>query len=135
MTAETLPAATRRSRRRRRVRRLTTRDKLVVSVMLGIPLLLDLAKTDEERKVMTLLASDAAVGRGFMMPQNVPKDRVQAMRRAFDETLKDPKFVADAKRRKLDLHVMSGAQLQKEIDELFRTPKSVIASAKVALGY
>jgi hypothetical protein len=57
------------------------------------------------------------------------------MRRAFDETMKDPNFLSEAKRRQIDLRPMTGAQLQKEIDELFRTPKSVVAQAKAALGY
>ena len=70
------------------------------------PLLLDLARNDEEHRVLALLASDAAVGRGFMMPPGVPKDRVQAMRRAFDMAMADPGFRDDAKKRNLTVEPM-----------------------------
>ena len=69
------------------------------------------------------------------LPPGVSDEVVQAMRRAFDDTMKDPVFVADAKKRQLDIRSMTGEQVQAEIEQLFRTPKSVIAQAKEALAY
>lgn len=99
------------------------------------PLLLDLAKTKEQRKVMTLLASDAAVGRGFMMPPDVPKARVQAMRRAFDKVMKDPKFLAEAKKRRLIIEPMTGEKLQAIVDNVVKASPQIIKRAKEALEW
>ena len=99
------------------------------------PLLLDLAKTDEERKVMTLLASDAAVGRGFMMPPAVPKDRVQAMRRAFDKVMKDPAFLTEAKKRRLIVEPMTGEKLQGIVDNVVGASPQIIKRAKQVLEW
>lgn len=99
------------------------------------PLLLDLAKTEEERAVLELLASDAAVGRGFMMPPGVPKDRVQAMRRAFDATMKDPAFLAEAKKRRLLIEPMTGENLQAIVDKTVAAPPNVVTRAKQVLEW
>ena len=99
------------------------------------PLLLELAKTDEERDVLELLASDAAVGRGFMMPPEVPKDRLEAMRRAFDKVMKDPEFLSEAKRRKLIIEPMTGERLQQIVNKVVAAPPNVVARAKQVLEW
>src|SRR5690606_14487620 len=99
------------------------------------PLLLDLAKNDEERAVLELLASDAAVGRGFMMPPGVPSARVEAMRRAFDATMKDPEFLAEAKKRRLVIEPMTGEKLQQIVNNTVAAPPNVIARAKKVLEW
>lgn len=121
------------------------RDKKVVAVaqsgleratdLPNAPLLLELAKNDEERAVLELLASDAAVGRGFVTPPDVPKDRVQAMRRAFDKAMKDPEFLAEAKRRKLIIEPMTGERLQQIVNKVVAAPPNVVARAREALEW
>ncbi|MPY72322.1 MAG: hypothetical protein GEU92_19885 [Alphaproteobacteria bacterium] len=121
------------------------RDKKVVPVaqaglekasdLPNAPLLLDLAKGEEERAVLELLASDAAVGRGFMMPPGVPKDRVQAMRRAFDASMTDPAFLEEAKKRKLLVEPMTGERLQAIVDKTVAAPPKVAARAKKVLEW
>jgi len=99
------------------------------------PLLLDMAKNDEERQVLELLASDAAVGRGFMMPPAVPKDRVTAMRRAFDKAMADPAFLADAKKRDLIIEPWTGEKLQAVVDKTVSASPKIIARAKQVLEW
>ncbi len=121
------------------------RDKKVIPVaqaglekaydLPNAPLLLDLAKTDEERAVLELLASDAAVGRGFITMPGVPADRVTALRRAFDATMKDPEFLADAKKRRLLIEPMTGEKLQAIVNKTVAASPAVIARAKKVLEW
>jgi len=99
------------------------------------PLLLDFAKTDEERAVLELLASDAAVGRGYITLPGVPADRVNALRRAFDATMKDPTFLAEAKKRRLLIEPMTGEKLQAIVNKTVAAPPAVVARAKKVLEW
>ena len=77
-----------------------------------VPMVLDLAKTDADRAAIELLVARLEYGRPFFVPPDVPADRVQALRRAFDATMKDPEFLADAKKLKLEIdadHRRAGA--------------------------
>jgi tripartite-type tricarboxylate transporter receptor subunit TctC len=99
------------------------------------PLLLDLARSDEEHRVLTLLASDAAVGRGFMTTPSVPQERVQALRRAFDKAMADPAFREEAKKRNLVVEPWTGEKLQQVVDETVSAPPKIIARAKQVLDW
>lgn len=99
------------------------------------PLLLDLAKNDDERAILKLLASDAAVGRNFSVPPGVPKERVKALCRAFDATMADRAFLADAKKRKLIIEPKTCEWLNKMVAEVIATPKPLVARTKKMLGW
>jgi tripartite-type tricarboxylate transporter receptor subunit TctC len=99
------------------------------------PLLLDLARTDEERRVLSLLASDAAVGRGFMTTPGVPKDRVQALRRAFDKAMADPGFRDEAQKRNLTVEPWTGEKLQQVVNETVSAAPQIVARAKQVLEW
>lgn len=77
-----------------------------------VPLISEFAKTEIDRKVIDIVNSGIAIGRPLIAPPGVPKERVEALRRAFDQTMKDPDFIADAKREKLDVIPIPGARLQ-----------------------
>jgi len=89
------------------------------------PLLMDLAKNDEDRQVMKLLSTSVVIGRPLFAGPGVPAERVSMLRRAFDETMKDADFIRDAKEGKMDLDPVSGADLQKLIGEIVATPKHI----------
>jgi len=99
-----------------------------------VPLITELA-AEKDKPVARFISSAVTTARMVGLPPGVSDEVVQAMRRAFDDTMKDPVFVADAKKRQLDIRSMTGEQVQAEIEQLFRTPKSVIAQAKQALAY
>ena len=89
------------------------------------PLLMDLARNDEDRQVMKLLSTSVVIGRPIFAGPGVPVERVSILRRAFDETMKDPEFIRDAKDGKMDLDPVSGQDLQKLIGEIVATPKHI----------
>ena len=68
-------------------------------------------------------------------PPGIPKDRLQALRVAFLATMKDPKFLADAKKRKMDLSVLTGEQVEANIAKLMKTPKPILRKTAEILGY
>jgi tripartite-type tricarboxylate transporter receptor subunit TctC len=94
-----------------------------------VPLLVDLVSNPDQKKVLGLLAYPEEMGRPFYMPAGTPKDYVAAMRKAFDETMKDPAFLADADRARLEIEPVSGANMDKMIKTAFETPKPLIEEA------
>ena len=98
------------------------------------PLIIDLVK-EEDKPLARLLSVPVTMARILGTPPEVPMDRVKAFRRAFDATMKDPAFLADAKKRKMDLAPMTGEQLTRNIAAIFKTPASIIAKARRVLGY
>jgi len=98
----------------------------------GIPLITSLAKTPEHKQALQLALARLEFGRPFFMPPNVPPARVAAMRRAFDATLKDPEFIAEADKLKLEIDPMSGEELAKMLEDIAKTPADVVARVRTA---
>jgi tripartite-type tricarboxylate transporter receptor subunit TctC len=98
-----------------------------------VPLMMDLAHNADDRAVLRLLSAPTAIGRPIFTTPNVPTDRLTALRRAFDETMKDPKFLADAKQAKLDLNPVSGEKLQGIVEEIVAAPKPIAKRLAEAL--
>ena len=99
-----------------------------------VPLLLELATNDLDRKVLTFLSAETALSRSLVTTADVPADRLQALRRAYDATMRDPQFLADAEKAKMDISAMTGEESQKIADQIVNTPPEVVARAKVVLG-
>jgi len=100
-----------------------------------VPLVLDLAKTPKDRQVMKLVFSRQVWGRPFFTTPDVPQARLAALRKAFDETMKDPKFIADAEKQKLEINPVAGDVVQKDIAELYETPPDIVKEAVRATTY
>jgi tripartite-type tricarboxylate transporter receptor subunit TctC len=98
-----------------------------------LPMLSDLASNDQDRKVLEFLSLAPAMGRPFFMPPNTPAERVAAVRNAFVLTMKDPQFVQDAERSKLDLSPTSGEELEQITRDTLGASKDVIELAKKAM--
>jgi tripartite-type tricarboxylate transporter receptor subunit TctC len=97
-----------------------------------IPTIGDFAN-DRQKQVLKLVTSRQTMGRPFAAPPGVPADRAEALRRAFDATLKDPGFLAEADKLKLEVNPVSGEAVAKLIAELYATPKDIVEEAKVAI--
>jgi tripartite-type tricarboxylate transporter receptor subunit TctC len=95
----------------------------------NVPLLIDLVSDPRNKQILRALEFPEAIGRPFMMPPGTPKALVEAMQRAFDATMKDPKFQADATRAKLDIEPVSGVEMAKMIANAYATPADLIAQA------
>jgi hypothetical protein len=99
-----------------------------------VPLLIDLVSDADTKKVLGLLAFPEEMGRPFFMPAGTPKAYVEVMRKAFDETLKDPAFLADAEKIRLEVNPVNGAKMQNMIEQAFDTPKALIEQASKYKG-
>jgi tripartite-type tricarboxylate transporter receptor subunit TctC len=99
----------------------------------GVPMVMDLAKTEQQKTAMRLLFARTEYARPYFLPPDVPAERVRALRRAFDATMKDPAFVADAQKLQLELSPMTGEAMQKLVGELAATPPAIVARVKAAL--
>ncbi len=99
-----------------------------------VPLAVDLAKNTGERQAIELFLSRATLGRPFMAPPSVPLERIQTLQRAFDATMNDKEFGADAKRAGLTVNPMTGEKLAQMIGDIYRTPKEVVKRVANTLG-
>ena len=99
-----------------------------------VPLAIQFAKTEEARQLIQVGAHDpGAIARPFVLPPGTPKDRVQLLRKAFLDTLKDPEFLADANKANLDVSPVGGEEIGKIVDNLFRLDPSLVAKLKQIL--
>ena len=99
-----------------------------------VPLMHELAKTDEQREALMLLSASVGLGRPFFLPPDVPADRVAAMRRAFDATLADTEFLKEAELTNLDIRYMSGARLSELVNSIVDAPEAVAEKVRSAYG-
>jgi tripartite-type tricarboxylate transporter receptor subunit TctC len=99
-----------------------------------VPLMLDLAKSDADRQALMLLFGRTEYGRPYFLPPDVPAERVEALRRAFDATMKDEGFIADAAKIGFEVDPLSGEQVQASVAALARTPPEVVARVRAALN-
>jgi tripartite-type tricarboxylate transporter receptor subunit TctC len=92
----------------------------------GVPFVLELARNAEERQVLEFLYAGQGIGRPFVAPPDLPAERLKLLRDAFNATMKDADFVADAKRSKLELEPEDGEHLAALIRKIYATPKPII---------
>jgi tripartite-type tricarboxylate transporter receptor subunit TctC len=98
-----------------------------------VPFVMDLAKSEEDRQILQLMFAWLHVSRPIATPPDVPPERLVALRRAFDETMRDPEFRADAEKIEIDLNPLRGKEIDRFLDDLYRTPKPVIERAATLL--
>jgi tripartite-type tricarboxylate transporter receptor subunit TctC len=98
-----------------------------------VPLLMDLARNEAERRVFRMISSDVSIGRPIVAPPDVPSDRVSLLRAAFDKTMKDSKFIAAAKKSRLDINPVSGSELQKIVEDVVSSPEEISKMMKAAM--
>jgi tripartite-type tricarboxylate transporter receptor subunit TctC len=98
-----------------------------------VPLVLDLARSDKERQALELILAGQKMGRPFAAPPNVPADRVDALRRAFDATMRDPAFLAEADKQKLEVQPVTGEALQQTVAAMFKAEPAVVEAARQAI--
>jgi tripartite-type tricarboxylate transporter receptor subunit TctC len=92
-----------------------------------VPLVTDLAQNETQRQVLALQFTAFELGRPYFMPEGVPADRVQALRRAFDATMKDKDLIADADKQGLEVNPATGEEMTEMLKKVYATPKEVIA--------
>ena len=92
----------------------------------GVPNVLTLARNAEEKQVLEFLYAGQDIGRPFVAPPDLPADRLKMLRDAFSATMKDPEFVADVQRSKLDLEPEDGEHIAALIARIYATPRPIV---------
>ena len=98
-----------------------------------VPLVGDLAGSDEHRRILRLHLAGQSFGRPFFTSPGVPAERKAALRAAFDATMQDADFIAETSRAKLEVSPTSGAEIDRLLADVYATPKDVIEKAKQAV--
>jgi tripartite-type tricarboxylate transporter receptor subunit TctC len=98
-----------------------------------VPLVVDLAKTNEDQQILKLIFARQALGRPFLAPPGIPQDRIVALRNAFMDTMKDKDFRADAEKAKLEINPITGEAVQKIMVEAAKTDPKVLKKAEAML--
>ncbi len=94
--------------------------------MPDVPLILDQAKTPEQKQALDLALARLEFGRPFFMPPNVPAERVNAIRRAFDAVMKDKEFLEEADKLKIEIDPLGGEQVAALIEQIYKTPAATV---------
>jgi len=100
----------------------------------AVPLATDLAKTPEQLQIIKLLLVSQAMARPFAAPPGLPADRKAALLSAFDATMKDADFLAEAQKLNFDVRPVSATTIDAMLAEVYQTPKDVIARATKAIS-
>ena len=100
----------------------------------NVPLILDWAKTEADKQALQLALARLEFGRPFFMPPNVPPERVNAIRRAFDAVMKDAEFMAEADKLKIEIDPLTGEQVAGLIAEIYKTPTATVARVRDAMA-
>jgi tripartite-type tricarboxylate transporter receptor subunit TctC len=98
-----------------------------------VPSMFELATSEADRQAMTMLFARTEYGRPYFLPPDVPAQRVAALRRAFDGTMKDPAFIAEAAKLQFEIDPLTGEQVQALVGQLAATPSAVVARVRAAL--
>jgi tripartite-type tricarboxylate transporter receptor subunit TctC len=100
----------------------------------GVPLTRDFATTDEQRRILDLVYSQTVFGRPYVVAQEVPKERVAALRQAFMAAIRDPELRAEAERIQVDIDAIGGDELQTAIAKIYTTPPDILEKARQAMA-
>jgi tripartite-type tricarboxylate transporter receptor subunit TctC len=95
-----------------------------------VPTTVELARNPEQAQILRAVSSASEIGKFVLTTPETPADRVQALRQAFDAMVKDPEFVADAQKLRVELGPLPGAELQKIVAEIAGMPADVVAKVK-----
>ena len=119
--------------RDRKIRILAQWDLKAHPEMADVPMFLGVAKTEADRAALQLALARLEFGRPFFMPPSVPADRVAAVRRAFDASMTDQEFLAEAERLKIEVDPLTGEEVAGLIAQLYRTPADIVARVRAAM--
>jgi tripartite-type tricarboxylate transporter receptor subunit TctC len=100
----------------------------------NVPLMLDFAKTPEDRQLMEVFLSQKVAARPVLAPPGVPSDRVKALRDAFMATAVDPEFIQDAEKSRLEVSPSSGEELEKIVANISHVPQPLMDRLKAAIS-
>src|SRR5262249_30749873 len=95
-----------------------------------VPFATDLVETEQQRRMLELLFTSTAIGRPLAAPPNTPKEAVEALRTAFDATMRDPDFLEEGRRLSAEISPTKGDEVQRIIERMYQTPAPVVQRLK-----
>ena len=98
-----------------------------------VPLAINYAKTEKARRILTMFFATMAIGRSTALPPGVPSDRIAALRTAYDATMRDKMFLAEAKKARMEIRYMSADGMKPYLRRLLGHPKEIYAEAAAIL--
>jgi tripartite-type tricarboxylate transporter receptor subunit TctC len=103
--------------------------------MPGVPFILDEATSESQKAMLRLALAPQAMARPFVAPPGIPADRAKALQQAFDDTMKDPGFLADAKKLDLPVDPLTGNQVEAMLTQIYKTSPTVVKQTRSIMGY
>ncbi len=101
----------------------------------GVPMVLDLAETQEQKDIFSLIIAPQQMGRPFVMGPGVPAERVAIMRKAFYAVAEDARFIKALENQRLDVALLRGERMEEMIAQALKTPPEVVAKATEAMKF
>jgi tripartite-type tricarboxylate transporter receptor subunit TctC len=99
----------------------------------GVPTIWKYMRDDDARKVHGLVVSQQAFTRPYFIATGTPAELVTILRNAFDATMRDPQYLADAEKTRIDISSLPGAKVQELVQQLYATPKAIVERARQAI--
>ncbi len=97
---------------------------------LGVPPIWSTIRSEDDKKAVALIVGQQVFGRPYLAPPGVPDEPVAILRAAFTATMRDPDFLADAERTRIDVVPTAGEKVQQLVEQLYATPKATVERAK-----
>jgi tripartite-type tricarboxylate transporter receptor subunit TctC len=116
-----------------RLKILFRAEEAVMPEIPDVPSIYDFAKTEEQKQFMRFVFSSTEYGRPYVLPPDVPAERVAMLRKAFAEALKDPELIAEAEKLQTDMSFRSPEDLEKITKSLYETPPALIEAVQKLL--
>jgi len=95
-----------------------------------VPLLIDLARDEEQKLMFNFVSAPVAIERPFAGPPGMAPEALAILRSAFERMVKDPAFLAEAARQQLDIDPRSGAEVAGIVADIVRTPPRIVQKVK-----
>ena len=99
----------------------------------GVPPIWRFIENPDDRKAVELVVSQQVFMRSYFAPPGTPEDRLETLRTAFDATMTDPQFLADAERLRIAISPLAGAKVQDLVQRLYATPPAIVERARRAI--
>jgi len=99
-----------------------------------VPFLTDQTKDPEKVRIVKFIVAGQGMARPFVAPPGIPPERKAALRAAFDATMKDPDFLAEAERRDIEVNPVTGTEIDALLADVYATPKDIVAKAAAAMA-
>jgi len=100
---------------------------------MGVPSVFNYVKSEDDRKAVELVISQQVFQRSYIAPPGVGPEALATLRTSFDATMKDPQFISDADKMRIDISPLPGAKVQEIVTKLHATPKDIVEKARAAI--